>query len=437
MKTSQILSCIVVISVAAINSAFASPPTAAPIIVQDVLLSDSAFDGYTLFAPKDSTFTYLVDNQGKIINQWESQYHAGTNAELLKNGHIIRASSVGYDGNPNIHTPFAGGIIEEFDWQGNLVWQYHYNDAQVLQHHFIDVMPNGNVLMLAYDYISKDQAIAAGRDPEKLTDGFLTPDHVAEVKKTGSNSGEIVWEWHAFDHLIQDVDESKANYGKVAEHPEKININYTPPSPSPLGADWNHASSASYNEVTNQVVIGVANFNEVWVIDHNTTTEEAKGVKGDLVFRWGNPEAYGVEKDQTLDSPHNAIMQDDGSITVVNYGKSKDKYSSIVFIKPANSVTEAVEYQRKFSNEKLMFTGFDFLANGNALIIAVGGKLIEMTPEGKIIWQLFNLDSGTDMLKTGDKVPMRAAIPGQPMPKFPANYVLTAQKYAKDFVNIK
>lgn len=437
MKKLQILSCITFMSLASYNTAFAAPPPAAPIIIEDVKMSEDIYDGYTLFAPKNSKITYLVDNQGKVINQWESEYHSGANAELLANGHIIRAASVGYDGNPNIHTPFAGGVIEEFDWDGNLVWQYTYNSDKVLQHHFIDVMPNGNVLMIAYEYFTGDEAIAAGRDPQKLSDGYLTPDHVAEVKKTGPKSGDIVWQWHAFDHLVQDFDKTKANYGVVADHPEKININYTPPGPFPLGADWNHSSSASFNEGTNQVVIGVAGFNEVWVIDHNTTTEEAKGPKGDLVFRWGNSAAYNVESKQNLDSPHNATMQEDGTITVVNYGKSKDKFSSIVFIEPSDSITEAKSVVRKYTDGKLMFSGFDFLPNGNALIVGVGGKLIEMTPEGKILWQLFNLDTGTGMLKTGDKVPFIAAVPGKPGPKFPANYILTAEKYAKDFVKVK
>lgn len=399
--------------------------------IEKTMVSDAAFDGYTLFSPKNSKQTYLIDNSGDVVHQWQSEFTAGTNAYLLENGNLLRAGSVGFDGNKNIHTPFAGGIIEEFDWQGNLVWQFEYNTDKVLQHHFIEPMPNGNVLMLAYEYFSKEEAIAAGRDPSKLADGYLTPEHVVEVKKTGKNSGEIVWEWHAFDHLVQDFDKSKPNFGVVSEHPEKININYTPPGPSPTGADWNHAANASYNAVTDQVVIAVAGFNEVWVIDHNTTTEEAKGAKGDLVFRWGNPQAYGVEGDFMLDGPHNAEILDDGRVAVINYGRSKDKFSSIVFIEPGASTTEAANTTKSFSDGKLMYSGFEFLPNGNALITAVGGKLLEMTESGEVLWQYYNRDTGKGMLNVGDAVPMWPAIPGQEMPKFPANYLLTSAKYSK------
>jgi hypothetical protein len=48
-----------------------------------------------------------------------------------------------------------------------------------------------------------------------------------EIKPTGKTTGDIVWEWHAWDHLIQDVDKSKPGYGDIAEHPELIDINFS------------------------------------------------------------------------------------------------------------------------------------------------------------------------------------------------------------------
>ena len=39
-------------------------------------------------------------------------------------------------------------------------------------------------------------------------------------------------------------------------------------------------------------------FSELWIIDRSATTEEARGhsgggMGGDLLYRWGNPSAYG------------------------------------------------------------------------------------------------------------------------------------------------
>jgi len=36
-----------------------------------VLNTAEAYEGYTLFAPKHYTRTYLMDNQGGIINTWD------------------------------------------------------------------------------------------------------------------------------------------------------------------------------------------------------------------------------------------------------------------------------------------------------------------------------------------------------------------------------
>ena len=42
---------------------------------------------------------------------------------------------------------------------------------------------------------------------------------------------EIVWEWHATDHIVQDYDESKLNFGVVADVPNLIDINYNNNTP--------------------------------------------------------------------------------------------------------------------------------------------------------------------------------------------------------------
>ncbi len=90
----------------------------------------------------------------------------------------------------------------------------------------------------------------------------------------------IVWEWYAWDHLIQDYNASKENYGVVGDHPELIDINY---GISSSLSDWLHANSIDYNEKFDQILISVHNFNEIWVIDHSTTLEEAAGHTGGRV----------------------------------------------------------------------------------------------------------------------------------------------------------
>src|SRR5262249_21989801 len=150
---------------------------------------------------------------------------------------------------------------------------------KMLPHHDICWLPNGNVLMVAWDKKTAKEAVAAGRRPESAGENELLPDAIVEVKQTGKTTGEIMWEWHVWDHLVQDVDSTKPNFGEVAAHPERVDINFgdgmmaamvqkkddldklkaigyvgnTPPPPGAnnrpqrVNPDWTHVNAVAYN----------------------------------------------------------------------------------------------------------------------------------------------------------------------------------------------
>ncbi|MEO0775718.1 MAG: hypothetical protein AAF146_04120 [Bacteroidota bacterium] len=53
-----------------------------------------AFNGYTLFAPSSHTETYLIDNCGQVVNQWQSEYNPGLAVYLLENGDLLRTARI-------------------------------------------------------------------------------------------------------------------------------------------------------------------------------------------------------------------------------------------------------------------------------------------------------------------------------------------------------
>ncbi len=183
----------------------------------------AAFPGYTLIAPMNSTSTYLIDMEGRIVNEWKSEYTPALSAYLLENGHLLRPCA---DRGFMQGGPGAGGRIQEFDWDGNLVWDYSFGDSKLRPHHDICRLPNGNVLVVASDPRTQEEAIAAGRRPE-IAPQQLLPECILEIQPTGPTTGEIVWQWHAWDHLVQDFDKAKPNYGDVSEHPELIDVNFS------------------------------------------------------------------------------------------------------------------------------------------------------------------------------------------------------------------
>ena len=187
-----------------------------------LFVNDSrAFPGYTLFSPKHNTMTYLDDNAGRIVHSWnKSSYEPGQSCIVMENGHLMRAAMV----KSQMSTGGGeGGRLEEYDWDGNLVWQLDWSTAQYMQHHDFRLLPNGNVLLLAVEKKSVAEALEPGFNPssfqpEIATNGYMVPDSVVEVQPTRPVRGKVVWEWHVWDHLVQDYAPTKSNYGVVAAH---------------------------------------------------------------------------------------------------------------------------------------------------------------------------------------------------------------------------
>jgi hypothetical protein len=184
-----------------------------------------AYQGYTLVSPQQSTMAFLVDMEGRVVHSWETGSTPGAYGYLLENGHLLRAGNV-----PN--SPFgpgaAGGSgrIQEFDWNGDLVWDFNFVTENMIPHHDFTKLPNENVLLLVKEKKTVEEAVAVGRPAASAPNGGLQPDALIEIKPTGKTTGEVVWEWHLWDHLVQDADAQKANYGDVAAHPEKLDINF-------------------------------------------------------------------------------------------------------------------------------------------------------------------------------------------------------------------
>jgi len=381
--------------------------------------SDESYKGYTLYSPAISTETYLIDNNGTTVHTWKSSYKPALSVYLLEDGCILRTAF------PKLSTRFwgggIGGRVERTDWNGSLVWSFDYTTNQYCLHHDAKMLSNGNILMIAWEYKPAAEAIAMGRNPNTLPFGEIWPDHLIEVAPNGSSGGSIVWEWHVWDHLIQDFDPTKENYGLVKDHPELIDINYG----GKVLADWTHTNSVDYNPTYDQILLSVSSFDEIWVIDHSTTTQEAAGHTGgrygkggDLLYRWGNPLTYrmGSENDKMLFNQHDAEwinpgFPGGGNILLFNNGVDRpgEDYSSIEEIIPPitsnGSYTRTADSPYGPTESNWNYTAenpTDFFAinlgsaqrlpNGNTLICqGPQGLFFEVTAEKEVVWQYTNL----------------------------------------------
>jgi hypothetical protein len=350
----------------------------------------NATEGYTLINKSGSAF--LIDNAGLVVHTWlgASNGHPGY---LLENGNLL------------LQEP---GLFREITWDSIDVWSFSYSGA----HHDIEPLPNGNVLMVARETITNAEAIAAGRDPALLDDDLRLL-VIVEV----AFPGVVVWVWRLRDHLVQDFDALKPNYDVIADTPERADINYM----HDTGSDWNHTNSVDYNPALEQIIVSLRRFNEVWIIDHSTTTAQAatgvggnSGMGGDLLYRWGNPLTYeaGVLNDQQLFGQHDAQwiepgLPGAGNILIYNNGTPKFNgpgYSTILEITPptngfvyahtpgsaylplAPTWTYEANPSDDFDSE--FAAGVQRLPGGNTLICeAKTGRVFEVTMAEDTVWE--------------------------------------------------
>jgi hypothetical protein len=454
-------------SLLAASLAFQEAPSASTEIARGLRKAElGATPGYVLFAPIRSGTTFLIDGRGETVHTWASQ-DAAIQVTLLDDGSILRSERI--EDNPVFEGGGMGGRIRRIGADGAALWTYELSDEKNCLHHGFELLPNGNLLCIAWERLGRDEAIALGRDPSVVTDA-LWSDWVFELRPTPPTGGEIVWEWHAKDHLIQDFDPSKPNHGSVPARPERIDINgdhrsEPPQTPEqlaelerleqemsalgyaggnageedPQGAapeelkakerehrDWMHTNSVDHQPSTDLILLSVPRLNEIWILDHSTTTEEARGSRGgrwkkggDLLYRWGNPQQYGAgtAADRQLYFQHQPEwvppgFPGAGNVLVFNNGRERTptEYSSVDelelpfdqergFVREPGKAFGPAQPSWSYSAPADFYSHFisgcQRLPSGNTFVCSgKQGRLFEVTPAREIVWEYWNPHGG-------------------------------------------
>lgn len=359
------------------------------------------YPGYTLYGLKNATSAVLIDTNGTNYHTWTSTGKTNCYSTYMMPGGLLWRT-INHSGNSFSGGPVSGEV-QKLDYNGNVLWDYVYSTTSYCTHHDICPMPNGNVLMIAYESKSAAEVAAAGCS---AFSGIMWPDKIVEVQPTGATTGTVVWEWHAWDHLVQNTNASAANYQtSIVNHPELLNINYN------ATKDWLHANGVDYNPILDQVTFSSHNLSEVYVIDHSTTTAEAathtggnSGKGGDLLFRWGNPGAYGATGTKIFNVVHNAHWVPEGNSNAGdlsgynNQGISTTASCADFFTPPVSgynySITLGSAYTPATYNKRQASGGYNSnegsvqqLPNGNILIdMGISGYIKEFDPSGTLIW---------------------------------------------------
>jgi hypothetical protein len=371
---------------------------------------------YVMIAPGAVSEAFLIDNDKQVVATFGGEF-PNPFTQLLPSGNLL-VNSNSWSG-AFVTGGGYRGCMEEFAPDGSLVWRLSINSETYIQHHDAIKIPNGNILAVVWEKVPVELAISQGLHPDNAPEnGEFWFDGIVEIDP---QTAQIVWEWSIRDHLVQDADPGKMNYGVVADHPERMDINsFQPNRQGQPRDDWTHVNAIDYNAELDQIAISVNHLSEIWIIDHSTTPLEAAGHSGgrwgkggDFLYRWGNPERYGrgTAEDRMLFAQHDVQwikpgLPGEGNLLIFNNGSAPDRpYTTVVEIetpmnadgsyrleegRPYGPTTLAWEYnpeppERFFS---FFISGAQRLPNGNTLVNqGAGAQVREVTPSGDIVWE--------------------------------------------------
>lgn len=262
-----------------------------------VIDADGPTEGYVLYSTYRGTSTVLIDEKGKLYNRWvDPDGYGSGGAEYINKvtGNLVRlvfgpGSNFNGGGGP-------AGIIREYDWKNCrggvgtefpdrekcIVWEYVEDNNKTRSHHDMELLENGDILVLARTLRTCDEAEAAGYTDDcpvsRGPSGYWAETIYRLRPNYKKGGGKIVAVWDIWDHL--------------GEGPSKWDINQAPPA-----LNYN---AIDVDEDLGLIVLSSNNRNEVHVIELFDSTKTAKGSKGgkygkggDYLYRFGNPQQYG------------------------------------------------------------------------------------------------------------------------------------------------
>lgn len=373
-----------------------------PIGTIEILNIDKIDNNFILVNDAGANRVYIMNKDAKLLYEWSFSNNIGNDVYLLSNGNLL--ASLEAD-EPKIPLGGKGGKIQIIEPDNTTIWEFIYSSEGGETHHDVQMLPNGNIIAMVWERINSAIAISEGF----MLEEDIYPESIIEINPS---TNEIVWEWNSMDHIIQDYDQTKANYGVISENPNLINLNYTPQNEILPGVkgDIMHANAIAYDKVNDVIFLSINAYSEVWVIDHSTTTEEARvhsggnyGKGGDLIYRFGNPNTYQNPKGTRLfhNNHFPNLLEDNNQGKLLIFSNGNDIKQSTVY---ELELPSTYSLQTNFNNEPTVTWSFTDpnlysgkvsgavpLENGNILITEGDFGFWEVTRENEVVWK-FNTE---------------------------------------------
>ncbi len=150
-----------------------------------VFNSEGVSEGNVLFGTMGSTTTRLINTDGDTVQSWQSSYPLGNAAYLTSDNHLLRSSNLSEAGDTFSASGATGGLIEEYDTAGDVLWTYqYYGDTYALHHDFKQIDDN-TIIALSWE-------VRAYNNQDYWDEKILF------INKDTQN---VTWSWSAMDHV--------------------------------------------------------------------------------------------------------------------------------------------------------------------------------------------------------------------------------------------
>ena len=308
----------------------------------------------------------LIDMNGNIVHTWTVDPYFNKRSRLLPNGHLV----------------FVGSdkTIYEYDWDSNIVWQHQgigsTNDLRVL--------PNGNWLLIAHDPIPQSAQDKVRDVDEKIAPWWKPRKRGSEEHQLGADifeinlDGEIVWEWHAHEHL--DLN----RFSLLTPEGDWLHANSIAPLPENRWFDDGDTRFRPGN-----IILNARNINMFYIIDKESGDVVWEGTHD---YRGGMAHSHEPEMiEKGLPGAGNIILFDN---SLFPRHRSHTGQTIIVEMNPVSKEIvwkyETLGYANIKFFSKTMGTQAR-LPNGNTYISEDNtGRLFQVQPDGTIVWEYVN-----------------------------------------------
>jgi outer membrane protein assembly factor BamB len=308
----------------------------------------------------------LIDMNGNVVHTWHVDPYFNKRSRLLPNGHLVFAAS--------------DKTIIEYDWDSNVVWEHKgigsTNDLRVL--------PNGNRLLIAHEPVPESAQDKVEDVDDKIAPWWTPRKRGSEEHQLGADiyevdlDGEVVWEWHAHDHLDLNL------FSPLTPHGDWLHGNSIAPLPDNKWFDDGDQRFRPGN-----ILFNARNINTMYIIDKQTGdvvwegTHDYKGGMAhshepEMILK-GRPGAGNIILfDNSLFPRHRThtgqsiIVEMDPTTKEIVWKYETEGYANIKF------------FSKTMGTQERLINGNTYISEDNT------GRLFQVQPDGTIVWEYVN-----------------------------------------------